>query len=386
MDLDAEFAVVGLGTMGSMAFWRLASAGASVIGLEQFTPGHDRSAAGGESRQFRSRLLEPFVLDHLQIAERLYRELERHTGAELLRLTGGLTIGAPGSEIIESTLARSEAEQYPVEVLDASELRRRYPQHRATAEEIALFDDASGYIRPEFAVTTAVRAGVSAGGRVADRTRVLGVREEDDHVVVTTGHRDYRVRRAIVTAGPWAPELGDLRDARTHVRRILMTWFPAADPAEFAPEVFPTWSIALEDGAPAFGLPTLDGGSVKVAVVESYGDFQEADALDHSIRPDELTRVCEVVRDRLPGLMPAPVRQSVHMDLYTADEQPLVGLQPGAERIFIAAGFSGRGFKYAPAIGETLARAVRGDDSLLLPEWDPARRIPVSQDAEAHGR
>lgn len=383
MKLDAEYGVVGLGTMGSMAFWRLATRGCDVIGFEQFTPAHDRSAAGGESRQFRSHLLEPFVLEHLQVAERLYRELGAHTGAELLRLTGGLTIGEADSAIIQNTLARSAAENYPVDVLDHEELGRRYPQHRTTRGEIAVHDDASGYIRPEFAVATAIRAGAASGGQPLECTRVLGVHQEDDHVRISTPDQEYRVRKAIVTAGPWSPSLGDLSDARTHVRRIIMTWFPAIDPAAFQPEAFPTWSIALEDGSGAFGLPTLDGGSVKVAVVESYGDFTDPDTLDHSIRPSELARVTEVVRSRLPGLMPASVRQSVHMDLYTQDEQPVVGRLPGADSIFVAAGFSGRGFKYAPAIGETLALAAQGDTSMLLDEWEPARFSPSRFQTEA---
>ncbi|WP_281194621.1 NAD(P)-dependent oxidoreductase, partial [Streptomyces yerevanensis] len=39
-------AVVGTGTMGSQAAWRLAARGAEVVGYDRFAPGHDRSAAG----------------------------------------------------------------------------------------------------------------------------------------------------------------------------------------------------------------------------------------------------------------------------------------------------------------------------------------------------
>ena len=47
-------AVIGTGTMGSQAMWRLASRGAEVTGYDRYAPGHDRSAAGGETRIFRS--------------------------------------------------------------------------------------------------------------------------------------------------------------------------------------------------------------------------------------------------------------------------------------------------------------------------------------------
>jgi sarcosine oxidase len=49
-----DVGVIGLGTMGSMAMWQLARRGVSVIGFEQFGIGHDRSAAGGETRLFRT--------------------------------------------------------------------------------------------------------------------------------------------------------------------------------------------------------------------------------------------------------------------------------------------------------------------------------------------
>lgn len=46
----ADVVVVGLGTMGSTMLWRLARRGVWVIGIEHFTPGHDRVSGHGESR------------------------------------------------------------------------------------------------------------------------------------------------------------------------------------------------------------------------------------------------------------------------------------------------------------------------------------------------
>ena len=57
-ELDADVAVVGLGSMGSMALWQLARRGVKAIGFEQFEPGHDRGSGHGESRIIRSRYAE----------------------------------------------------------------------------------------------------------------------------------------------------------------------------------------------------------------------------------------------------------------------------------------------------------------------------------------
>jgi sarcosine oxidase len=61
--MDAEVAVIGTGTMGAMTLRGLARAGVSAIGFEQHAIGHDRSAAGGEGRIFRTAYREgpPYV-------------------------------------------------------------------------------------------------------------------------------------------------------------------------------------------------------------------------------------------------------------------------------------------------------------------------------------
>lgn len=157
--MDAEVAVIGVGTMGSMALWQLARAGLEVIGLEQFTIGHDRSAAGGESRIFRTAYLEgPEYVPMLLRARELWQELEAETGYHLLTLNGGLMAGDAGHEAMRNALASVERFSLPHEVLDAAAMGRRYPQHRLLPGEIAILDKAAGVIRPEFAVKAAARS------------------------------------------------------------------------------------------------------------------------------------------------------------------------------------------------------------------------------------
>jgi sarcosine oxidase len=50
---DGELAVIGLGSAGSMALWQAATLSREVVGFEARSPGHGRSAVGGDSRLFR---------------------------------------------------------------------------------------------------------------------------------------------------------------------------------------------------------------------------------------------------------------------------------------------------------------------------------------------
>src|SRR6476661_5865735 len=99
-----DVAIAGLGGMGSAIAAQSARRGASVIGLEQFGPAHDRGSSHGRSRMIRQAYFEdaayvPLVLRSYE----LWRELERQTSEELLRLTGVLSAGEESCEIISGT-------------------------------------------------------------------------------------------------------------------------------------------------------------------------------------------------------------------------------------------------------------------------------------------
>src|SRR3712207_9252566 len=77
--------------MGSAAAFHLARRGLKVLGLEQFTPAHDRGSSHGESRIIRQAYYEgaeyvPLILR----AYELWEELEKESSRDLLTLTGAL--------------------------------------------------------------------------------------------------------------------------------------------------------------------------------------------------------------------------------------------------------------------------------------------------------
>jgi sarcosine oxidase len=86
-----DVAVAGLGGMGSAILAACARRGATVIGLEQFGRGHDLGSSSGKSRMIRKAYFEdPAYVPLLRRAYELWRELERETNEDLLRITGVL--------------------------------------------------------------------------------------------------------------------------------------------------------------------------------------------------------------------------------------------------------------------------------------------------------
>ncbi|MGH3423080.1 MAG: N-methyl-L-tryptophan oxidase [Nocardioidaceae bacterium] len=372
--MDAQVAVIGTGSIGSMALWQLAKTGVTAIGFEQFGIGHDQAAAGGESRIFRTAYLEgPQYVPLLQRAYEMWRDLEAESGRDLLTLGGGLMIGHRDSDAMRNVLASIHEFDLAHDVLDADQMANRYPQHRMRPGETAILDHQAGFLRPEFAVASAAYRAQELGATLAAHTRVTAVEPAAGHVTVRTPDRDYTVEQAVVTAGPWTSRFAPA--LREHVRphRLVMTWYQAKDPAAWQPEVFPVF-IRDADTAHIFGIPTLDGGSVKVAPHAAYGSFDDGDDLDRNVDVADLAPINASVADLLPGLIPEPVRVSAYMDAYTTDGHALVGRAPGVDNVWLLGGFSGHGFKMAPAFGQVAADLVRGGRTdLPIAHLDPAR-------------
>ena len=98
--------VLGLGTMGSATVSHLAARGHKVLGLEQFSPLHDRGSSHGQTRVIRQSYFEsPAYVPLLLRAYELWRELEQKTGRHLLHLCGGLMMGPPHSSVVGGSRA-----------------------------------------------------------------------------------------------------------------------------------------------------------------------------------------------------------------------------------------------------------------------------------------
>ena len=72
-----DVAVIGLGAMGSAALLNLARRGVRAVGIERFTPGHDKGSSHGETRIIRLGYFEhPSYVPLLRRTYQLWRELE----------------------------------------------------------------------------------------------------------------------------------------------------------------------------------------------------------------------------------------------------------------------------------------------------------------------
>ena len=124
-----DVAVVGLGGLGSATAWQLARRGASVLGLEQFSLGHDRGASHDTSRILRHSYHTPGYVALTFEAYDDWADLEdasRRAALDDHRRARPL----PGGRVIPLTDYTSSMDAFELhyDVLDTAEVTARWPQ------------------------------------------------------------------------------------------------------------------------------------------------------------------------------------------------------------------------------------------------------------------
>jgi sarcosine oxidase len=350
-----RIAVIGIGTMGSQAMWRLASRGADVTGYDRFAPGHDRSAAGGETRIFRSAQFEDSrYVPLLRHADALWSELQQETGRELRRLTGCLLMGPTDHHQMRTALESIAEHSLDHEVLDDEALAKRFPQFRIEHGDAAVLDRKAGFVRPELTVAAAAGRAEQLGARIRRYTPVREIAARSSGGVdIRSDAGSEHFDTAVVTVGPWVNELLPNLEWEVEIRRLISAWFLPTDHDWHGAE-----RPAFIRTAPThcYGLPSPDGISVKLGLSRTLHRLvDDPNQLERTVDPEELGVFTELSRRYMPDLHPDPVRLSVFMEGYTESSRPLIGPLPGSDDIVLLAGFSGHGFKLSPAMGDVAA-------------------------------
>jgi monomeric sarcosine oxidase len=371
--------VLGVGGMGSAAAHRLAARGARVLGLEKFGPAHRRGSSHGGSRITRQAYFEgaSYVPLLLRAAE-LYEELERDTGRDLVVRCGGLMLGRSESRAVAGSLHAARAWDLPHELLDAGEIRRRFPTLDPRDDDVALYEPRAGAVRPEATVGAQLEAATAAGADLRFEEPVTRWEELPGGrgVRVTTARGTYTAGHLVVSPGAWAPEqLADLGVPLT-VERQIMYWFePTGGTGPYAPGRHPVYLWEGDDGEMLYGFPALDGpgGGAKAAFFRQ-GAACTPETIDRTVHPAEIETFAAYAATRLPTLPGRFLRAATCMYTTTPDEHFVIAPHPAHASVTVACGFSGHGFKFVPVVGEILADlALTGTTAHPVDLFDPAR-------------
>jgi glycine/D-amino acid oxidase-like deaminating enzyme len=271
------------------------------------------------------------------------------------------------------------------EQLDASEAQRRFPgiNPGAWPSMSVLFEKSAGYIYAERVMNALAASAHKHGAELLDATHVSHWQEEDRCVRVITEVGDYTADRMVITAGPWSSSLLSGVGVRMNIVRKLVFWFLPANPDFAKPSNLPCYATQLPEGF-YYGVP--DNGDmaedgVKIGRHDTPHDILH---MAHLSSPEEMSvdgRVDEqyevespliesvarrllgpcLLSDEQPDLLPGHL--AVCQYTLSPDGDFLIDRIPDSKRVVFGAGFSGHGFKFAPAIGAVLSSLSMGEKS-----------------------
>ena len=348
--------VIGVGGMGSSTVWHLARSGCKVLGLEQFKVPNRFGSSHGSTRIIR--LAYPEGSEYVPLLKAAYgywRELDESTGGAVLRTTGELDIGAEDSWTVRGSRASCIEHGIAFEDLSGEEVNDRFPGYWLPDTMQAVYQPDGGYLLSEQAIAAFAKAALARGAEIHTGERVESWCRTRAGIQVTTSRGEYRTRKLVVAAGPWVGRLCPALRSHCVPQRQVMLWTETLRPEEFSPARFPVFNLEAASGR-YYGFPSHEGEGFKIG---KYNHLQQTvsdpDAVDRECGPEDEAVLRQGIREYFPLAYGTTRRMTVCMFTNTPDSDFILDRAPGEEDVFVAAGFSGHGFKFCSVVGRIMA-------------------------------
>lgn len=379
-----EALVIGLGAMGAATVYQLAKAGVKVAGIDRHHPPHTLGSSHGDTRITRLSVGEgaqyvPIVRN----SHRIWRELEALSGEALFEQSGLLVLTShadfdpnDASDFTLRTLGLAKTYGIAHEVLDAEQIRQRFPQFAQVADNaIGYYEPEGGFVRPERCIEVQLRLAEQHGATLYKGETVTDISSDAHGVTVTTDQRTLQADKLVVSAGNWAGGLlGAPFDRLLSVYRQQLFWF-ATEPDAQLVGASPTFILTHGPDQTNYGFPALPGeGSLKVATAQ-YHTVSTPETLDRSVSPAQEREMYEQqVQGRIAGLTAEVVKSAVCAYTVTPDHHFIIDTHPTLQHTLVVSPCSGHGFKHSAALGEAFAQwCMRGESDLDLSSFSLRR-------------
>jgi glycine/D-amino acid oxidase-like deaminating enzyme len=216
-------------------------------------------------------------------------------------------------------------------------------------------DPDGGYADPTLAATGFADAAKRLGVEVLQRTTVTGVRVEEGKIAgLTTDKGDIASPVVIDAAGPW----GAMLAAGTGLRiPVTVTRHPVV-----VMQRPPAWRNSTPVWGDLIGgwyfKPDGDAGMM-VGSIQDDHQAVNADEYQETVTHEETAAASSAILRRFP-IMEEGLARKGWAGLYdvTPDSQPVIDRIDSVPGFFCAFGFSGHGFKIAPAVGRIVSDLV----------------------------
>jgi len=359
-----DIAVIGGGVFGAWSAYQLRLRGHSVLLIDAFGSGNNRSSSGGESRATRCgygdrEIYTKMAWQSLASWKRLFASAA--AGRTLFYKIGMLWLGSPGHPHLEGSRTAMRNLGIPFEDLDFVELKHRYPQISIAADTVGIFEPEAGALMARQAVATVAAEFRRIGGRIViDKVLPPSGTGTLQQIDTVQGHH-FTASKFIFACGPWLPKVlpSIMGNRISPSRQEVIFWGTTPGTDDFEPQKMPVW-IDYSDDRGFYGFPNLEARGFKVAF-DNHGPSFDPDSDDRIVPSERIAAARAYVAERFPALAGAPVAETrVCQYENSSDNHFVIDRHPEIENVWVVGGGSGHGFKHGPAVGEYVADLITG--------------------------
>ena len=368
----ADFIVIGTGVIGSsIAFHLMKRKAGRVLVLDK-----DLAAQGSSSRSSALVRMHYTLSQEVQLALEsleIFTHWEDYVGRPGSFKKLGFIRLVPQSEV-ESLKRNVEMQRrlgVDTRLISAREVKELEPDWSVDDISIAAYEPGSGYGDGAVTARDFLECAREMGAQFRPRTRVTSFLVEAGRVRgVATEQGEFEAPVVVCAAGPWSIAL---------FREVEF-------PLPIEPEYHRVAILANPPGMRGGGCALIDSitsmylrseGSNRTLVGEFVGPRDvDPDDFPQSISEEEMAEIATLGARRIGALRESGLVRGV-TGIYdmTPDQRPLLGPTPGVEGLYLAAGFSGMGYKISPAVGMTMAELLLDGTgkTVDLSIFDPGR-------------
>lgn len=355
MTETADAIVVGAGVQGASLAFHLARRGVRVLVLERATVA---SGATGRSSGFVRMHYDLEAESRLAWASfpyfRDWKELVGAGDCGFVRTGFVELVPAPLVEHLRANVTIHQRIGIPSSVIGPDEVVRLLPGIVTEGIVAAAYEPESGYADPAGTAAGFLAAARDRGARLLQGCRVESVVVEGERVVgVATERGRFEAPVVVDVAGAWAAELARTvgLDVPVQPWRHDTAYFglPAGRSADFP--------IVIDNIDEVYFRP--EGRKLMLVGLETNNEIggspdRPLTSLHQGAVEEMVARVCA----RVPWMSGGTLR-TAHggQDGITPDQRAILD-QAGPDGFYLACGFSGTGFKTAPAVGACLAELI----------------------------
>jgi glycine/D-amino acid oxidase-like deaminating enzyme len=269
--------------------------------------------------------------------------------------TGFMAIAGPeAAEGLHHNVALEQAIGIDTEMIDLQTAKELAPAFEFSEDEVIAWEPQSGHGDPSgTAMAYAARARELGAEVVLESPATKVVVEGDRVVAVETATERYETDVAVLATGPWSPQvLGDLGiDLPLECTRHEV-FLIRRDTA-----IIPTHPGGVDISNLTYFRP--EGGDLTLVGNGNREHSTDPDGYNQKPSMDYLEEVWLRLARRIPKIADGEYFTG-YAGLYTStpDTHPIIDRIDGITGLYVCTGFSGHGFKLAPAVGICMAELI----------------------------